>query len=433
MAGSHQSATAGAIISIFIITGLLFKFSSRLWKRRAEAVAAVQAACQGGAKHAPQKHVVAGDQANPERNDLEEGCKVVVELPVSEALRVAAGFQTPGRPQTPAEVLALQRASTAPIGFRASSPHLAHRGMASAPRPQFEYSLERPSSRCSGRSLMSNEKNAEPNRPWSAPSDEMIQSDWWAEAREWWPEAVASDWESPYRPSSKNLDRKQQRRTHPEREIDERPTSPDFLSTRLNRQLRRKEEGEGVYLHVSWVDPASKASHRPCISAVHATPSEKRLDHTPPPPFATNFYGRFSWDTSDLPWDASAPKANRVPPATRCHTAPTMPSEAKATWEPVRPGTAGVDGPPKAVQPPAGFNVFAASGKPSPTQTSADARIASMILQLKETREEPLAERKRLFRELQRQLHPDKNMDRAAEAKLAFQELMQQRAAYLRA
>jgi len=56
-----------------------------------------------------------------------------------------------------------------------------------------------------------------------------------------------------------------------------------------------------------------------------------------------------------------------------------------------------------------------------------------MIQQLKETREEPLIERKRVFRELQRQLHPDKNVDCAEEAKLAFQELMQQRTAYLKA
>jgi len=56
-----------------------------------------------------------------------------------------------------------------------------------------------------------------------------------------------------------------------------------------------------------------------------------------------------------------------------------------------------------------------------------------MMQQLDQTRGQPLVERKRIFRELQRQLHPDKNVDCAEEAKMAFQELMQQRAFYFKA
>lgn len=67
--------------------------------------------------------------------------------------------------------------------------------------------------------------------------------------------------------------------------------------------------------------------------------------------------------------------------------------------------------------------------KPPP---SADSLIAAMTQQLQETHGQPLEERKRLFRELQRQLHPDKNVECEEAAKLAFQELMQQRASYLR-
>jgi DnaJ-class molecular chaperone len=55
-----------------------------------------------------------------------------------------------------------------------------------------------------------------------------------------------------------------------------------------------------------------------------------------------------------------------------------------------------------------------------------------MLKELELTREESLPERKRVFRKLQRELHPDKNVDCEEEAKLAFQELMLQRSCYLR-
>lgn len=58
-------------------------------------------------------------------------------------------------------------------------------------------------------------------------------------------------------------------------------------------------------------------------------------------------------------------------------------------------------------------------------------RIAAMTRQLDETRHQPPAERKRIFRELQRQLHPDKNVDAPEDAKLVFQELMELRQYYL--
>jgi len=50
---------------------------------------------------------------------------------------------------------------------------------------------------------------------------------------------------------------------------------------------------------------------------------------------------------------------------------------------------------------------------------------------LEHARTQPLEERKKVFRDLQRQLHPDKNIDQADAAKLAFQRLMEQRASFL--
>mmetsp|Transcript_56610 Transcript_56610/g.132832 ORF Transcript_56610/g.132832 Transcript_56610/m.132832 type:complete len:1004 (-) Transcript_56610:124-3135(-) len=57
--------------------------------------------------------------------------------------------------------------------------------------------------------------------------------------------------------------------------------------------------------------------------------------------------------------------------------------------------------------------------------------ITDMEKQLEKSKHEPLETRKRIFKDLQRQLHPDKNMDQPETAKLAFQKLMEQRATYL--
>jgi len=61
----------------------------------------------------------------------------------------------------------------------------------------------------------------------------------------------------------------------------------------------------------------------------------------------------------------------------------------------------------------------------------AGALIGPMLRQLEQTRGEPLEVRKGSFRAMQRKLHPDKNIDCVEAAKMAFQELMEHRAAYL--
>jgi hypothetical protein len=69
--------------------------------------------------------------------------------------------------------------------------------------------------------------------------------------------------------------------------------------------------------------------------------------------------------------------------------------------------------------------------KPEDPVKKAESLSASTKKQLDQSRNKPLDERKHIFRELQRQLHPDKNPDCPEAAKLAFQHLMESRAEYL--
>mmetsp|Transcript_87347 Transcript_87347/g.154865 ORF Transcript_87347/g.154865 Transcript_87347/m.154865 type:complete len:770 (+) Transcript_87347:131-2440(+) len=69
---------------------------------------------------------------------------------------------------------------------------------------------------------------------------------------------------------------------------------------------------------------------------------------------------------------------------------------------------------------------------PEDLQERAENLINEMTEQLETSRGEPLSVRKLIFRDLQRQLHPDKNSDFEEAAKHAFQELMKMRADYLK-
>mmetsp|Transcript_30326 Transcript_30326/g.67971 ORF Transcript_30326/g.67971 Transcript_30326/m.67971 type:complete len:478 (+) Transcript_30326:64-1497(+) len=64
-------------------------------------------------------------------------------------------------------------------------------------------------------------------------------------------------------------------------------------------------------------------------------------------------------------------------------------------------------------------------------EAQADLLVNEMREQLQHTRKEPLQVRKLIFRDLQRQLHPDKNTECEEAAKFAFQKLMEERRAYL--
>lgn len=65
------------------------------------------------------------------------------------------------------------------------------------------------------------------------------------------------------------------------------------------------------------------------------------------------------------------------------------------------------------------------------TQKKASSLSADMMAQLDGARSKPLEDRKKLFKDLQRQLHPDKNIDQPEAAKQAFQKLMEQRGPFL--
>lgn len=73
--------------------------------------------------------------------------------------------------------------------------------------------------------------------------------------------------------------------------------------------------------------------------------------------------------------------------------------------------------------------------EPEPQQDPAEQAehlVAEMLDFLETSRGEPFHVRKLIFRDMQRQLHPDKNTDCEEAAKLAFQKLMEQRQGYLR-
>lgn len=62
-----------------------------------------------------------------------------------------------------------------------------------------------------------------------------------------------------------------------------------------------------------------------------------------------------------------------------------------------------------------------------------DSLLKKTEAELAKTRNEPIEVRRRIFKELQRKLHPDKNLECAESAKLAFQKLMESRGSYLAA
>lgn len=68
-------------------------------------------------------------------------------------------------------------------------------------------------------------------------------------------------------------------------------------------------------------------------------------------------------------------------------------------------------------------------------QEAAEKKASSLMdrvmKQIDSTRDAPLEERKKVFKDLQRQLHPDKNPHDQEAAKLAFQKLMENRNIYL--
>jgi hypothetical protein len=80
---------------------------------------------------------------------------------------------------------------------------------------------------------------------------------------------------------------------------------------------------------------------------------------------------------------------------------------------------------------PVGVSFFAKSTQAADPAKKAEALLASAKAQMERTKGEPIDARKKLFKEFQRDLHPDKNPDCPEAAKLAFQQLMDSRGSYL--
>lgn len=373
------------------------------------------------------------------------------------------------RPQTPAQVIALQQDATRDFGIGPGSmfqlrpdqdrgDRQSKRGSASR---RSSADPERPQSRQSTRSW------EDPNRPWSAPTKEMVDSNWWGDAQQWWPENVSAKWESPYRPNSSQNHRQRPARNANTKEdlqwhvIEEGGKTRAFTPSQHESTWPAKPHQPtlGAY---AWVTAGyNDINTAPKVGKDDEFPFQEAASrHLPTPPPLPGTFSRNSrkvkWDTTDLPWedDGRAPtphrpssvgsdrsnlgRGGRRPP--RVSTPAWSPgvraapnygaSPAKRPGAPVESNNS-----PKGswTKPLTGslFGFFSAN-KADPSLPSQEVtRVGKMLQQLDETRGEPLAERKRIFRDLQRELHPDKNVECEEEAKDAFQELMQQRQFYL--
>lgn len=491
--GRDLSAAAGAVIATFLATALLLKLFQALWKRRASTQEAV---IDAEAKDGIEPCVQVGDTELHEE-DIEEGVRgrcaasdmaTVPTLDQSsdgQALRMSGqclrprtpvtpgGPPTPLRPQTATEVLALQYAVALPEksygsqdprrpSSRSSSADVPERRATadgrqrtSSPAGVHSADEKRPTSRNSTRSAWSDERAA--GAAWSAPTQVMQTSEWWAEASVWWPEAVNSNWESPYRPSSRNS------RTRPS-QGEERPSSQQSSRAPREKDLMRKsaEVGEGMWPFADKLSPFGGDQLFAMDSTRFGATWEPQMDKEPfseegitvkrvapaPPPFPRTFQerqhdlfvGPNAWNGSfgveggtQVPVGSPIRWSAKVQPdVSPSREAGPEPGRQPVRAEPVRL----VGTPPKT--PPKGKLqglvdlLLWPPGKPDAVRSQPESRIVSMNRQLDETRMAPLTERKRVFRELQRQLHPDKNVDCEDDAKMAFQELMQLRAGYLR-
>jgi len=127
--------------------------------------------------------------------------------------------------------------------------------------------------------------------------------------------------------------------------------------------------------------------------------------------------GKYAGWTFGRNASANAPAPKPTPPVTptpkarpqRSQSAP--PAGAKSSWF----GGAGPS----------------ASATDKATEKKATSLSADMMKRLDHSRGKPIDERKKIFKDLQRELHPDKNIGQAEAAKTAFQKLMEQRGPFL--
>lgn len=120
-------------------------------------------------------------------------------------------------------------------------------------------------------------------------------------------------------------------------------------------------------------------------------------------------FGRSAGANASVP--KQTPPAAPTPKARPQRSQSAPPAAAKSSWF-------GGSGP-------------SASATDKATEKKATSLSADMMKRLDNARSKPIEERKKIFKDLQRELHPDKNIGQAEAAKTAFQKLMEQRGPFL--
>lgn len=423
MGGIAHPVAAAGVLTIFLLTAVLLKLARMLYLKRKAQVFEIDASPKGAPPLTADRAAdieakeVGTSRPAPAPDKMFDGC----------SLRVT------GRPQTPEDVFAMQvqleiqRRQLADIeegeldDLELQRP--CSRGTLFSERPQSKNSRrpwsrgglppERPQSRTS--TTPSKCTDAWPDRPQSRDSVgreacQKLREHYWnisggIDPHEFWDADVDDFWDSPQRPWS-----------------------------RSSKQTLDTQWSQGKHNGIAPPFPRGATSNRHIAYSSWPAPQKPNQ-------------GAYFWTS----WAAveSAPKLSRVasgdefpsePP--RPHTAPT-PSPAPNSGKQDQTAMAGDHGSDKAATPPwKSFLGFVAAGKARKIAAKReqeklqqkiveDSLVESMLQKLEETRSQPLSEKKRIFRDLQRQLHPDKNVHCAEAAKLAFQELMMQRNSYL--
>lgn len=216
------------------------------------------------------------------------------------------------------------------------------------------------------------------------------------------------------------------RPARPEARAQETPQSRTFSGEPEPEPQRPRQQRQPT---AAWAEDTRKSTtqHSTRTSARKATAADPSNDGT------RSSGGLFSWFRASQSERAPAKDAQERP--TRRNQEPGPKTSCR---NPHRNNTA----PPSARPPKNSFASQAQSGwtrgwgraKTVNPQKHSEGLIADMLKDLETARNAPLPERKKVFRDLQRRLHPDKNMDSpevAEAAKLAFQRLMEQKNSYL--
>lgn len=130
----------------------------------------------------------------------------------------------------------------------------------------------------------------------------------------------------------------------------------------------------------------------------------------------------------------AAPKPKAQPKAQPKPQPQTKPSHASSRTQEEEKRTGWPWGSQKKTQPPTTGRHFQNQvPKEKDPEKKAGSMVADVLRELEQTRAQPLEARKKVFKDLQRRLHPDKNLHCPEAAKLAFQQLMENRSSYLAA